>query len=112
MILIRIAPLPTLHARMTQEARSDLVTSIRASIHGPLPRRPYAVAVDLFGRWNDSKGRPLERNTDNVVKCILDVIAEAAGFGRNGRGDQFLDRTLTIRATHTDGTDMAMVTLI
>lgn len=70
------------------------------------------MVIDLFGRWNDSQGRPLERNTDNVVKCILDVLAEAAGFGKRGRGDQYLDRSMTIRATHTDGEDSALVTLV
>lgn len=112
MIMLRIAPLPSLHARMPQDRRTEALGYLRATLNGNLARRPYTVTVCLYGRWNDKRGLPLERNTDNVVKSVLDLLAEAGGLGKRGRGDQFLDRNLTVQAFHTDGDDYAIVTLV
>lgn len=77
---------------------------------GALTKRPYSVHIHLMGDWFLPDGTPRERNTDNAVKVLLDCLAEAAGFGRRGRGDQWLDRDLRVTCAQ-HGTEAARITL-
>lgn len=77
--------------------RSQLVGDIRAATGGlQLPRKRHRCEIVLFGRWKKNSGDELARNTDNIVKTLMDAMSEAFGLGANGRGDQYLDRSYCV----------------
>jgi hypothetical protein len=109
-MILEIDNPPTLH-RPNREERARLVQVITDQLGGPLERKLWAVSFDLYGNWFDSTGKPRENNTDNCVKCLLDMIAEAGGLGKVGRGDCWLDRRIGRIWAYQAETARAVITL-
>lgn len=111
MIYLEFADPISLH-RMNKEARQALIESCRAQLCGQaLQRKVYRVEWVLYGPWlRWRNGKLGEANTDNWVKPLADIIAEAGGLGKRGRGDQYLDRDYSVKTVDSD-TCKATVTL-
>jgi len=101
---------PTLH-RPNPHERERLVQLVRDQLDGPLQRKLWVVSFDLYGKWFKSNGEPTENNTDNCVKALLDIIAEAGGLGKRGRGDCWLDRRMGHVRAHSAEDARAVVEL-
>lgn len=109
MITFQITIPPGLHAKPD---RAAIVAEIQQALAGRfVPKRRYRTEIVLYGKWDDSKGNPSERNFDNVAKTLFDAMAEAFGFGKRGRGDQWLDRRGSWDCVHQEGPELAVVTL-
>ena len=109
MIRFSIPMPPGLHAKPD---RATIVRAIQNALGGRyVAKQRYRTHLCLIGLWDGHDGLPIERNTDNVAKVLLDAMAEAFRFGKRGRGDQWLDRHLTIEAVHSTDVEMAEVTL-
>ena len=87
-----------------------MVQAIKGAVPYPVIKQRYKVRIILYGKWDTKKGEPLERNCDNVVKSLFDAMAEAFGFGINGKGDNWLDRSYSVEAIHSDR-ELAEVTM-
>lgn len=93
--MILVIPNPhSLHRRNAAE-RAVVLEVVRSQLGGPLERRLYRVGFAFYGPFFKANGEPTTVNIDNFVKPILDILAEAGGLGRNGQGDEYLDRICT-----------------
>lgn len=108
--MVLTLPMPaSLHSK--HAAREHFLNACQAALNwAPLERRLWRVDVTLYGNWFKADGTPTEANTDNIIKPLLDALADAGGLGKNGRGDCWLDRHLTVCALN--GAPSCVVTLI
>lgn len=109
MITFQIAIPPGLHAKPD---RAAIVAEIQQALAGRfVPKRRYRTEIVLYGKWDKANGEPASRDSDNILKTLFDAMSEAFGFGKRGRGDEYLNRRGSWECVHQDGPELAVVTL-
>lgn len=106
-----ILPLsPSRHNR-SAELREALKQAIAEQLGGQLPmKREYHTEIVFRGDWRKENGEPRERDGDSPVIPLFDALAEAFGFGKNGRGDCWLNHNFCVRVEQ-DSHETVEVTL-
>jgi hypothetical protein len=84
---------PSMHDKRP-ELRKAFRAQLRAAVMGKYPKRVYRLKIRLYGNWYGPDGLPNDRDTSNVLKVLFDELATAMGLGRNGKGDNYLDRRI------------------
>jgi len=101
---------PSRHNR-DAEIRENLKRAIEEQLCGERPmKRMYHTEIVFRGNFFKPNGEPRERDGDSPVIPLFDALAEAFGFGKNGRGDQWLSYSFCVKVEQ-DSSESVEVTL-